>query len=149
MKMISLVVFTALTFALLIPEMGVGQVSSSPPVPAPSATPGPVASPAVVPTSAVSPEASPAPAAVVVEEPTFLEKVWAFLQTAGGFIAGGVVVFEIALRAFPTKNPHSILVPVKKAVDTLILIFTWLSNSVLIPLINAANKSREKIEPKR
>ena len=114
---------------------------------APSATPAPEALTAVVPTPAETPEAQPAPAEPVPEK-TAIEKVWDFLKSAGGFVAGFVVVFEIFVRAFPTKNPLSILVPVKHFIDTLGLILAWLSN-LLVSLINAANKSESKLEKKK
>lgn len=109
----------------------------------PSATPAPSPSPVV---EAASP--APSPAVEAPPEPTFIEKLWEILKSSGGIIAGAIVIFEIFVRAFPTKNPLSILVPVKHFVDTLALILSWLSNTVLIPMINAANKSQEKLAPK-
>ena len=118
--------------------------ASSPAImPAPSEAIPVVGSPA----PSIEPVASTVPADIVSPIPIFIEKVWAFLQSAGGFIAGFVVVFEIFVRAFPTKNPLSILVPVKHFIDVSILILTWLSN-LLVSLINAANKSETKIEKK-
>lgn len=125
---------------------GPAQATGSPLATAPSATPAPVALPAAVPTPAETPKAQPAPAEPVPEK-SAIEKVWEFLKSAGGFVAGFVIVFEIFVRAFPTKNPLSILVPVKHFIDTMILILGWFSN-LLVSLINAANKSENKIEKK-
>lgn len=149
MTKIFVLAFIAFTLVFAFITGGEAQESISPALSSPSITPAPAASPAIVPTTAGSPEASPVPAAIVSEEPSFIEKVLAFLKGAGGYVAGAVVVFEIFVRAFPTKNPLSVLVPVKHFVDTLALILTWLSNTVLLPLINAANKSQEKLEPKK
>ena len=141
-----------LAFTFFAIEKGAAQVPSSSPSPiaAPSATPAPEASNAEVPTPAKTPEAQPAPAEVVpvAPEKSAIEKVWDFLSSAGGFVAGFVVVFEIFVRAFPTKNPLSILVPVKHFIDVSVLILGWLSN-LLVSLINAANKSENKIEKKK
>lgn len=111
----------------------------------PAASPAPVVAEtsASVPASVDAPEATPAPA----EPVSFIDKVWAFLQSTGGFLAGAVVVFEIFVRAFPTKNPLSVLVPIKHFVDVTILILGFVSN-FLVSLINAANKSENKIEKK-
>ena len=142
-----LAIVLILTFLAI--ETGSAQVPSGSPslVTAPSATPAPEALTAAVPTPAETPEAQPAPAEPVPEK-TAIEKVWDFLKSAGGFVAGFVVVFEIFVRAFPTKNPLSILVPVKHFIDTTILILGWLSN-LLVSLINAANKSENKLEKKK
>ncbi|CAB4169995.1 hypothetical protein UFOVP903_43 [uncultured Caudovirales phage] len=113
----------------------------------PSASPGPVASP--VPSGL--PEVAPTPAAAVSEtaappaEENFLDKLWKMLSSAGGMVTVGVVLFEIFVRAFPTKNPLSVLVPVKGVLDNLVKILNWVSNSLLVPLINVANKSKEKL----
>jgi len=110
---------------------------------APTAAPQPSPSPVV---EAASP--APSPAVEAPPEKTFIEKLWEILKSSGGIIAGAIVIFEIFVRAFPTKNPLSILVPIKHFVDTLVLILSWVSNTVLIPMINAANKSQEKLTPK-
>lgn len=146
MKYILAVVLVLIFLAI---ETGSAQVTSgsSSLVTAPSATPAPEALTAVVPTPAETPEAQPAPAEPVPEK-TAIEKVWDFLSSAGGYIAGLVFVFEVFVRAFPTKNPLSILVPVKHFIDTAILILGWISN-LLVSLINAANKSETKLEKKK
>lgn len=99
-------------------------------------------------------ESIPAPPAAtpVVEvkdpaAPNFLDKLLEAIKNSGGIVAGALVVVEIFLKLFPSKKPLSILVPVKYCVDSLITILSWLSNAVLIPVINLANKSEEKLKP--
>lgn len=151
--MSKVLVLTFILFTLVFAFVTGGKAQEATPssaISSPSILPAPAASPAIVPTTAGSPEAPPVPADIVSEEPiSFIEKVLAFLKGAGGYVAGAVVVFEIFVRAFPTKNPLSVLVPVKHFVDTLALILAWLSSTVLLPLINAANKSEEKLTPKK
>jgi hypothetical protein len=96
-----------------------------------------------------TPAASAAPAEVAgPSAPTYADKLIELLKKSGAVVAGFLVVAEIAMRAFPTKNPLSILLPLKYALDSLAFVLTWASSSVLVPLINAANKSQNKIVPK-
>lgn len=152
-KTISILIFsTALVFGsgLVSASNGGAQTAagSSDVSSSPAASPAPVVaeSPASVPALTGAPDATPAPAETAPAV-SFIEKIWAFLQSTGGFLAGAVVVFEFFVRAFPTKNPLSILVPVKHFIDVTILILGFVSN-FLVSLINAANKSETKVEKK-
>ncbi len=90
-----------------------------------------------------------APQAAKVDEaqPTFFDKILAALKSSGGIVAGFLVLFEVVLKLIPTAKPLSILLPVKYVVDSLSAILFWFSNSLLIPMINLANKSDEKLKP--
>jgi len=100
--------------------------------------------------STLSISAAPSPAAVVkvdATQPAFFDKVLAALKSAGGIVSGFLILFEVVLKMLPTVKPLSILLPVKYVVDSLSAILFWVSNSLLIPMINLANKSDEKLKP--
>lgn len=87
-----------------------------------------------------------APVLENVDAPKYFDKLIELLKSSAALVAGLVVAFEVALRAFPTVKPLSLLVPLKYAVDSLLYILGWLSN-LLVSLINVANKSKQKLPP--
>lgn len=136
---ISAILFS-ICFAIQFLPSASAQESTPGVLPSQVQTPAPAASPAVTPTAS-----PPTAAEGIPPEKTFLEKVLEALKSAGGIVSIVVVLFEILVRAFPTKNPLSVLVPVKFFIDNLALVLSWLSDKLLVPLINAANRSQNKL----
>jgi hypothetical protein len=109
-------------------------------------TPAPAASPAVSPLASL-PIGDTVVLSAGPKPPTTFDKFIEMLKSSGGFIASFLVLFEVLVRVFPSKSPLSVLVPVKYFVDSAVLILQWLSTTLLLPLINIANKSETKLEP--
>lgn len=75
--------------------------------------------------------------------PTFMDPL---LHLLGSLSSGWKstimgLVLEGAVRLWPTKNPLSLLIPAKYAVDALIVILQWVSGTVLAKAIKVANNA--------
>lgn len=79
-------------------------------------------------------------------EPTWADKILAFISSSGTLVSGLVIVFEIVVRAFPSKNPLSLLVPARYAAASLASIFAFLAN-LLGLLVNSAQNSQNAVQP--
>lgn len=68
-----------------------------------------------------------------------LDKLAHFLHDLpAATIASALMVLEVILRVIPTTAPASILVPVKKALDMVVYILSFLSD-LLAQVVNVAN----------
>lgn len=76
---------------------------------------------------------------------SFFDKIISAIKISGAVVAGILLLFEMAVRILPSKKPLSLLLPVKYAVDSLVFILSWLSSALLVPMIEIANKSKEKL----
>lgn len=83
--------------------------------------------------------------AAATPAPDLLDKALALIDKSTAMVAGFLAVCEVLLRAFPSKKPLSLLVPAKRIIDGLVKILNFLSESILAPLINHAQKSEEKV----
>lgn len=89
-------------------------------------------------------EAAPAPeSADEIKEPETLDPLLAFLMGAGGLVSALIILFEMFLRAFPKKNPKSLLVPVRYFCVSLAKILTFVGElcDKLIVVANNVKKS--------
>lgn len=78
-------------------------------------------------------------AQTAVPAPTFLDAIIAFVKTPPGYLSAIVAGLEMLMRMLPTPKAMSLLVPLKYALGGLSIIFAWVSDSVLDPLIATAN----------
>jgi hypothetical protein len=83
---------------------------------------------------------APAPAAEEVAEPNYLDKILAALAASGGLLGGLMIVFEMLMRAFPSKKPLSLLIPARYALSGLATIMKFLAD-VCDKLINIAQNA--------
>lgn len=91
--------------------------------------------------SAQAQEAQSAPAAEAeVAQPSYLDKLMAMLAGAGGLVGGLVIVFEMLMRAFPSKKPLSLLIPARYFCNAMSVILKFVAD-VMDKLINVAQNA--------